>query len=76
MQNLKKAILFLEDGLFFIGKSLGNHGNPIAFQDNNRVLNRQGSSRVLAGSLVSTSVPSSIPGWRRGARGQSWDWNS
>ena len=26
MQILKKAILFLEDGLFFIGKSLGNHG--------------------------------------------------
>jgi carbamoyl-phosphate synthase small subunit len=26
MQNLKKAILYLEDGLFFIGKSLGNPG--------------------------------------------------
>ena len=26
MQKLKKAILFLEDGLFFIGKSLGNNG--------------------------------------------------
>ena len=26
MQNLKKAILYLEDGLFFIGKSLGSHG--------------------------------------------------
>ena len=26
MQKLKKAILLLEDGLFFIGKSLGNHG--------------------------------------------------
>jgi len=26
MQNLKKAILYLEDGLFFTGKSLGSHG--------------------------------------------------
>ena len=26
MQKLKKAILFLEDGLFFTGKSLGNNG--------------------------------------------------
>ena len=26
MQKLKKAILFLEDGLFFVGKSLGSHG--------------------------------------------------
>jgi len=26
MQKLKKAILFLEDGLFFVGKSLGNNG--------------------------------------------------
>ena len=26
MQKLKKAILFLEDGLFFIGKSLGSNG--------------------------------------------------
>ena len=26
MQKLKKAILFLEDGLFFIGKSLGESG--------------------------------------------------
>ena len=26
MQNLKKAILYLEDGLFFIGKSLGSLG--------------------------------------------------
>jgi carbamoyl-phosphate synthase small subunit len=26
MQNLKKAILYLEDGLFFIGKSLGSKG--------------------------------------------------
>lgn len=26
MQKLKKAILFLEDGLFFIGKSLGKSG--------------------------------------------------
>ena len=26
MQKLKKAILFLEDGLFFIGKSLGKGG--------------------------------------------------
>ena len=26
MQKLKKAILFLEDGLFFLGKSLGSQG--------------------------------------------------
>ena len=26
MQKLKKAILFLEDGLFFVGKSLGSQG--------------------------------------------------